>query len=542
MALTKAANRMITGSEYNVFDYIPEAQHAAITAGTSTYGASTDIQAAIDDAAANGGGVVKFPAGTYIIDTTLVTESLIYLVGAGMYATTLQAQNSLNAAVVQSKNYATLVGTNKWKTVDNVQYNMGFFEFTIDGNKANQTSGNGIEIYGKQLTGDNVFVRNCKDIGWVSEAGDVGGQDDWTDVPEGSLGALWARDCDSHGFRIRGPHDQRIGSIVSVGNGGWGVRVERVASTYAGQCEIQFTHIYSNTSGGLYADDNFTAEHLIVENNFGVGLSLNEWGAKIFYLEAFDNCKTTGTFQVEINTDTQRTHINSGVIRSPGVTTVGGLLVNSPRGHINNLEIRGLGATSTGVGLRLTNNADFNSMSGIHVRDFAGAGGIGFDNNNGGAAVANSITGMVIENCTTCWQNNSGGNYNFYDVFIDANSGQTFFAGSGPKATDTEQWHVRGVDNVTNVMSERTLVIAGNVDLNTLGVQSWTLTHNMGALATPDEQDCQVSLSYSGANTTFRTSAPWIGAITSSQITIKIAKTVVAGAAETGKLVVRIKL
>jgi len=62
----------------SVLDFIPESQHAAIKAGTSTYDATADIQAAIDVVAANSnGGIVFFPVGTYRVSSTISNNRLV---------------------------------------------------------------------------------------------------------------------------------------------------------------------------------------------------------------------------------------------------------------------------------------------------------------------------------------------------------------------------------------------------------------------------------------------------------------------------------
>jgi hypothetical protein len=70
--------------EVSVMDFIPEVQHAAIVAGTSTYNAGPDIQKAIDAIATLGGGTVFFPKGTYrTLQTLLVSKSGTWLRGVG---------------------------------------------------------------------------------------------------------------------------------------------------------------------------------------------------------------------------------------------------------------------------------------------------------------------------------------------------------------------------------------------------------------------------------------------------------------------------
>ena len=77
MALTKAANRMINGSEVNVLDY------GAYNDGTNAAATTTAIQAALDV-----GGVVRFPAGTYLTDGQLTVGSNTHVVGYGATITT----------------------------------------------------------------------------------------------------------------------------------------------------------------------------------------------------------------------------------------------------------------------------------------------------------------------------------------------------------------------------------------------------------------------------------------------------------------------
>jgi hypothetical protein len=77
----------------SVLDFIPESEHAAIKAGTSTYNATAAIQAAINAVPA-GGGSVYIPRGLYLIDPAVsinvVTGLTLY--GDGRAATQLVAK------------------------------------------------------------------------------------------------------------------------------------------------------------------------------------------------------------------------------------------------------------------------------------------------------------------------------------------------------------------------------------------------------------------------------------------------------------------
>ena len=67
----------------SVLDFIPQSEHAAIKAGTSTYDATTKIQAAIDAVSSAGGGTVFLSSGTYKTTASLVVKSKVELKGDG---------------------------------------------------------------------------------------------------------------------------------------------------------------------------------------------------------------------------------------------------------------------------------------------------------------------------------------------------------------------------------------------------------------------------------------------------------------------------
>ena len=121
----------------NVLSFIPVAEHAAIKAGTSTYDATADIQAAIDAAEAIGSGslgvgaMVYFPAGTYKITATLtVNVNGVVLRGAGRNSTMI-----LNAGT----NIDTIKITNA--TDGNLIIGNGVYDMAFDYDSADPTAG-----------------------------------------------------------------------------------------------------------------------------------------------------------------------------------------------------------------------------------------------------------------------------------------------------------------------------------------------------------------------------------------------------------------
>ena len=102
------------------------------------------IQQALD-ALPTQGGIIKLSSGIFNIGATIEIDSYDVLMGEGAGQTLLKLQNTVNDEVIRTKNFATLTGTNSTGGA----INFGLFNMRIDGNRANQTSGSGIKIYGK---------------------------------------------------------------------------------------------------------------------------------------------------------------------------------------------------------------------------------------------------------------------------------------------------------------------------------------------------------------------------------------------------------
>ena len=110
---------------YNVLSYGADATGASESA--------LAIQAALNAAAAAGGGVVQVPAGLYIISQILQIGSGVTLQGAGMGVTTIQAANGFSPSQVGGLNGLTVlvVANNAGGS------NIVITGLTFDGNQAN---------------------------------------------------------------------------------------------------------------------------------------------------------------------------------------------------------------------------------------------------------------------------------------------------------------------------------------------------------------------------------------------------------------------
>lgn len=127
--------------------------------------------------------------------------------------------------MIKSNNYDTLINSDTWLVANGNLHGFGLKRLRLNGNKANQTSGSGVQFYGKRLFVDDVIITSCKDEGWHSEGNSTISGSPATngdDMPEGLIRGLRCWQNDSHGFVFRGTHDTLIESLFSAVNGGWG--------------------------------------------------------------------------------------------------------------------------------------------------------------------------------------------------------------------------------------------------------------------------------------------------------------------------------
>lgn len=125
------------------------------------YGAAGDgitddtsaIQAAINACQVVGGGIVFIPSGTYLVSSSLsLTGDNIVIKGAG-WNTIIRAANNLNADIIKTPT-----------TAGSIRNYVVVRDIKIDGNRANNTSGNCIHFYGTRYSRiENCFIVNATD-------------------------------------------------------------------------------------------------------------------------------------------------------------------------------------------------------------------------------------------------------------------------------------------------------------------------------------------------------------------------------------------
>lgn len=169
--------------------------------------------------------IVTSPAGVYLMSSPLLVYSNISLVGDGRFVSLFKIDDGADVSAIETHNLAAMkavVAPGAWLTSVGVPYGFTIEGIGIDGNKANNTQGSGMDLYGKGYTLKDILIFDCYDYGIHSTCGNVGGQTDETDMPECSIGPVWIKGCLDHGIFFEGPHDGNINeaSIATCKNVG----------------------------------------------------------------------------------------------------------------------------------------------------------------------------------------------------------------------------------------------------------------------------------------------------------------------------------
>lgn len=173
---------------------------------------AASLNAAIADAnARNPGGQVLINAGTCMVGSTVVLLSNVALVGSGVGATTIKLKNGVNNDVIDGLNAQSLFGTASNSGVSFASIS----DMTIDGNKANQSTGGTacVAIYGWRFNLTNLRIQNCFLNGMRTEYGGNA-----IDLTANFLNIL-IDTTGNHGWWFNGPHDSNADAVIIVDAG-----------------------------------------------------------------------------------------------------------------------------------------------------------------------------------------------------------------------------------------------------------------------------------------------------------------------------------
>ena len=228
------------------------------------------INAAIDEVAgwSCAGGTVKL-VGTFTCAASVVPKKQIRITGDTVYGTTITLANGANCDVMApsgSSGDSFLV----------------LEHFDIAGNKANQTSGHGIDFTGVDMYDvriDDVTIMSCKECGIKTDQC-------WS----WHINSLVVEYCDSHGFHLTNDSSGAGGQMVNCKfllNGGHGLYCQATTSWFVVNCELGSSD-YTTPSYGA----KFDAGTLVLlggrvsfvddqAGNYSGGLSLMSVNSKI---------------------------------------------------------------------------------------------------------------------------------------------------------------------------------------------------------------------------------------------------------------------
>lgn len=247
------------GDELNFF--LTRLGGAFIDVTQQPYGAKVD-GSTVDTTAANaavlacanaGGGIVFVPPGTMVAEVT--HRPRVHLMGAGERATTIKAPAGGTGRAIAGLNFGTLTGKSKQAG----DYALGCYEamvshMTIDGNKANVSSGYPVSLWGRATKLEHVEVINGKSGGIWTEFTDVDDFTDPTQVLEGHYRSISVHGCSGHGWTHRGPHDAVAHGYAGWNNTGWGLRVEATGGGYNGGLTGYAANSFLNSAGSFYTN------------------------------------------------------------------------------------------------------------------------------------------------------------------------------------------------------------------------------------------------------------------------------------------------
>ncbi|MEO6536944.1 MAG: glycosyl hydrolase family 28-related protein [Candidatus Paceibacterota bacterium] len=206
------------------------------------------IQAAIEATRTAGFGTVYFPGGTYL-SRTLTIYTKTNLSGDSVESSIIKLKNSTNADLIKSSGFDALTGTDgaggigEW-SIQNL---------TLDGNKANNSSGDGLRIYGFDYSISNVNIRYFAGEGMYSEWSSQGVcpnglSSTALNCMEANVTNLNINHSGGNGMTFLGPHDSQMDQVTTWYNGGSGIYV----GSNAGGLQISNSHSWGGTQTYAY--------------------------------------------------------------------------------------------------------------------------------------------------------------------------------------------------------------------------------------------------------------------------------------------------
>lgn len=313
-----------------------------------------------------GGGVILFPAGTYLVCSTVTLQTGVILMGEGHNASIIKACATGSNDVIQTAGFATNTGTNNPVG----PFGWGLSGIAINGNKGARSGGNCLSVYGYNYVLNNVDIGFCFAHGLYSE---------WstsTTVPVAAGGeSMESQILDvrtyqngQDGIHWNGPHDSQMVNVRTFLNGHFGALFDNSASHSGGGTFLTNFHSYANTSTGVSVNANILFNGLESESNFGEGIDCTGTtfgslqGANLVVFSNIDQglnlhlgCPATlSAVQAFNNTSTGIQISNAATIAGAWVfsNTGDGIAVGTGDTELSSLRVE----NNSGIGINISNN------------------------------------------------------------------------------------------------------------------------------------------------------------------------------------------
>lgn len=323
--------------------------------GNGVFDCTSYLSALITTASANG-GLILYPAGTFLTGSLSLATNVFHQ-GNGVSSTTIKLKNATNADLFSANtNLINLSSAFNGGNTGGV-YNFGFYDLTLDGNKANQTTGPcyPLHFYGYGFKFSRLQIINGFSGNWLS---------DWNggaNSPTYQTGVqcdfecidVQSHSCNGFAMELGGPHDSKLTNCQFYDTASHNIHLAPNASG------LQFTggHCYESAHGNtalaaliesgnnIFTNHQFEGSDTVQLANIGSGNTFI--GCRIYS----NSLSCSG---IQMGQQAGVTPYNGAIFQSAGLTTAQASSANTFNSKISLCE----GANGA---LWLANSGGFNS-------------------------------------------------------------------------------------------------------------------------------------------------------------------------------------
>ena len=370
-----------------------------IAINVKTFGAKGDgvtddtlaIQNTIDSLKLTG-GTVFFPKGIYRTNASINLYSNIKLKGDGWTNTFIKPLNTAvidnNHGVVQ--NYGFTTGVNLWDYYKpypaGLSMGIQLEDICIDGNRANQVTGNGLCIYGGKWTFKNISVINTANRGIWTEVGypisSTSGDDndDYINMHESIAKTVYICNTNDIGWYFYGANDSYIDNIQIKSTGDTAFKCGGAAfGLKIGSIHMYFTNLNPLKTGTYMAvfDCSIQADKIFIDSPTKNGLGIYASGCIVNQILVIkrNEARLDTFYGIRIIGDRNYIgHIMSNqqtLKTAPDLGTLDGgdVLVDGSYNIISSLNITGID-TATIPSIGATMNGQYNIIESCNIQGY----------------------------------------------------------------------------------------------------------------------------------------------------------------------------